>query len=147
MRESAVDVSRAEFEQNLMAKLEEDEIFLADMTPLLRAGIAWDVDRAGQVVLSQLLARLPGAPLKRPARPTVPSISVAVQHWVEREPLSPQSPPKTGSERAIGRPWTRAFTLHFVRGDRVHDRRGRASLRPDARKVKPRSPRDDRGSG
>ena len=67
MRESAVDVSRAEFEQNLAAKL-EDPIFAADMTPLLREGIAWDVAQAGQVVTSQLLARLPGAPWKRPAR-------------------------------------------------------------------------------
>jgi len=67
MRESAVDVSRAEFEQNLAAKL-EDEIFAADMAPLLRQGIAWDVAQAGQVVMSQLLARLPGAPWRRPPR-------------------------------------------------------------------------------
>lgn len=67
MRESAVDVSRAEFEQNLAAKL-EDQIFVADMTPLLREGIAWDVAQAGQVVMSQLLARLSGAPWKRPPR-------------------------------------------------------------------------------
>ena len=67
MRESGLEVSRAEFEQNLTAKL-EDEIFLADMTPLLRTGITWDADGAGQVVFSVLLARLPGAPWRRPER-------------------------------------------------------------------------------
>jgi predicted nucleotidyltransferase component of viral defense system len=65
MRESGLDVSRAEFEQNLSAKL-DDETFHADMTPLLRTGITWDVGRAGQAVLSRLVGKLPSVPWKRP---------------------------------------------------------------------------------
>lgn len=66
MRESALEVARGEFERNLAAKL-GDELFIADITPLLRQGIAWDVQRAAEVVSSQLLTRLPGQPWKRPA--------------------------------------------------------------------------------
>lgn len=58
MHEAVVDVSRAEFERDLSAKL-QDEIFLADIAPLLRAGIAWDVHRAGQLVFSR---SSPGSP-------------------------------------------------------------------------------------
>jgi predicted nucleotidyltransferase component of viral defense system len=65
MGESARDVSRAKFEQNLSQKL-EDELFLADITGLLRPGIDWDPVRAGRVVLSQLIAKLSGSGWKRP---------------------------------------------------------------------------------
>jgi predicted nucleotidyltransferase component of viral defense system len=61
MNESALHVSRAQFEKNLIRKL-SDPIFRADMTPLLRPGIAWDPDRAGAFVMEQVLARLPGDP-------------------------------------------------------------------------------------
>lgn len=61
MREGGHRVSRAMFEENLQKKL-LDPLFRADMTPLLRPGIGWDVDRAGAVVMARLLARLPGAP-------------------------------------------------------------------------------------
>jgi predicted nucleotidyltransferase component of viral defense system len=61
MRESTLEIPRALFEQNLARKL-NDELFRADMSPLLRAGIAWDFDRGAEVVLRQLLARLPGDP-------------------------------------------------------------------------------------
>jgi hypothetical protein len=61
--------------------------------------------------------------------------------------LSPRSPPETAPERAIGRRRSRAQILHRACGDRALDRRARASPRHDARKAKPRSPRDDRGSG
>jgi hypothetical protein len=56
-------VTRAAFEENLTGKL-DDEQFRADMTGLLRPGIAWDVDIAGKYVLEHLLARLPGEPWK-----------------------------------------------------------------------------------
>lgn len=61
LNESALHVSRAQFEENLIRKL-SDPIFRADMTPLLRPGIAWDPDRAGAFVMEQVLVRLPGDP-------------------------------------------------------------------------------------
>lgn len=59
MRESGSGVSRAVFEENLFGKL-KDPVFRSDMGPLLRAGIDWDVDRAAEVVMRELVARLPG---------------------------------------------------------------------------------------
>lgn len=59
MREGGHRVSRATFEENLQQKL-SDPAFRADMTPLLRPGIDWDVDRAGEAVMRQLLSRLAG---------------------------------------------------------------------------------------
>lgn len=58
MREAGHRVSRAQFERNLAAKI-EDTVFIADMTPLLRAGAAWDLHEAAAVVSAELLARLP----------------------------------------------------------------------------------------
>ncbi|MEE4271893.1 MAG: nucleotidyl transferase AbiEii/AbiGii toxin family protein [Thermoanaerobaculales bacterium] len=63
MLESGFGISRAVFEENLVKKL-WDPVFRADMTPLLRAGIEWDIDRAGEAVQKALLARLPGEPWK-----------------------------------------------------------------------------------
>jgi predicted nucleotidyltransferase component of viral defense system len=57
MREGGHRVTRAVFEQNLQQKL-ADPAFRADMTPLLRPGIEWDVDRAGEAVIEHLLSRL-----------------------------------------------------------------------------------------
>jgi predicted nucleotidyltransferase component of viral defense system len=59
MREGGHRVSRATFEANLRQKL-SDPSFRADITPLLRPGVDWDVDRAGEVVMRQLLSRLSG---------------------------------------------------------------------------------------
>jgi predicted nucleotidyltransferase component of viral defense system len=59
MREGGHRVSRATFEKNLQQKLSDPQ-FRADMTPLLRPGIDWNVDRAGEVVMRQLLSRLSG---------------------------------------------------------------------------------------
>jgi len=59
MREGGHRVSRAAFEENLQQKLSDPE-FRADMTPLLRPGTAWDIDRAGEAVMRHLLARLSG---------------------------------------------------------------------------------------
>lgn len=59
MREGGHRVSRATFEENLHLKLSDPE-FRADMTPLLRPGIDWDVDLAGEVVMRLLLSRLTG---------------------------------------------------------------------------------------
>jgi hypothetical protein len=57
MHEGGHRVSRALFEENLTNKL-ADATFRGDMTPLLRPGVPWDVDRAGAVVMARLLARL-----------------------------------------------------------------------------------------
>lgn len=59
LRESGRSVARADFERNLAAKM-EDELFLADMTPLLWPGVGWDPQHAAQVVSAQLVARLRG---------------------------------------------------------------------------------------
>ncbi|MFY9343657.1 MAG: nucleotidyl transferase AbiEii/AbiGii toxin family protein [Planctomycetota bacterium] len=67
MQEANRAVTRAEFGQNLTAKL-ADPVFRADLSPLLRTGIAWDADAAGEVVLAKLVARLPDEPRKRPKR-------------------------------------------------------------------------------
>ena len=57
MHEGGHRVSRAAFEENLTNKL-ADATFRADMTPLLRPGVPWDVDQAGAIVMKKLLARL-----------------------------------------------------------------------------------------
>lgn len=51
-------ITRALFEGNLSEKM-ADRIFTADMTPLLRSGQRWDVERAFQLVCRELVARLP----------------------------------------------------------------------------------------
>ena len=56
-------VSRAEFEANLIAKLDDPE-FVSDLDPLLAAGVPWDIHKAAKYVREQLLARLPGEPWK-----------------------------------------------------------------------------------
>ena len=57
MRESGHKITRAAFAENLGAKL-SDELFLADITPLLRPGINWDLEQAAHVVSERLLSNL-----------------------------------------------------------------------------------------
>jgi predicted nucleotidyltransferase component of viral defense system len=57
MREGGHAVDRATFEKNLEEKL-DDKVFCADMAPLLRPGVAWDLPVAAKVVLECLLSRL-----------------------------------------------------------------------------------------
>ncbi len=61
MRESGHSVPRALSEENLSKKL-TDDLFRADLSLLLRPGIAWDINPAAHVVAEQLLAKLPGDP-------------------------------------------------------------------------------------
>ncbi len=61
LRESGAHVTRAAFEANLARKCTDDQ-FRADMTGLLRAEIAWNVDAAARLVAERLLAKLPGEP-------------------------------------------------------------------------------------
>ncbi|MFO0696692.1 MAG: nucleotidyl transferase AbiEii/AbiGii toxin family protein [Polyangiales bacterium] len=59
MEAEGTKVTRAMFEQNLVAK-RKDPIFTADMTPLLAHGHAWDFDDAFDRVWTGLVARLSG---------------------------------------------------------------------------------------
>ena len=61
LREEGHHVTRAAFEENVARKL-TDKQFRADITGLLRPGIAWDVDDAGRFVMEHLLVKLPGEP-------------------------------------------------------------------------------------
>jgi predicted nucleotidyltransferase component of viral defense system len=56
-------VSRAEFEENLVAK-ENDPIFRADIQPLLAPRMTWDFDAALMAVRTRLVEMMPGAPWK-----------------------------------------------------------------------------------
>ncbi len=56
-------VTRAQFEQNLHAKLRDPQ-FAADIGPLLATGSEWEIGAAAQVVLSSLIELLPGDPWK-----------------------------------------------------------------------------------
>ncbi len=61
LAEGGITISRALFEQNMTAK-KADSVFTADMTPLLARGQTWSFDEAYELVWSELLGRLPGAP-------------------------------------------------------------------------------------
>lgn len=56
-------VTRAQFERNLAAKL-QDRQFAADIGPLLAPGYSWDLEAAAQRVSTALVERLPGRPWK-----------------------------------------------------------------------------------
>jgi predicted nucleotidyltransferase component of viral defense system len=61
MREGGHRASRAQVEENLAAK-RKDARFVSDIAPLLRPGGDWDVNSAMEMVLDQLVSKLPGAP-------------------------------------------------------------------------------------
>ncbi len=63
MTEGGTRVTRAMFEQNLVAK-RADPVFTADMTPLLASGHRWNFEEAYDRVWRELIGRLPGAPWK-----------------------------------------------------------------------------------
>ena len=56
-------VTRAQFEQNLHAKLRNRQ-FRADIGPLLASDYQWEVESAAPLVQEELIARLPGEPWK-----------------------------------------------------------------------------------
>jgi hypothetical protein len=56
-------VTRAQFEENLSGKLEDPQ-FTGDISPLLAAGMEWEIHQAAQIVASRLITRLPGDPWK-----------------------------------------------------------------------------------
>lgn len=61
MLEGGSRVTRAVYEENLLRKL-LDKAFRADIAPLLRPGMRWDIDRAAATILEVLISRLPGEP-------------------------------------------------------------------------------------
>lgn len=58
-------VSRAEFEANLHEKLAEPS-FVADVAPLVAAGVEWESDAAAACVRRKFIGRLAGEPWKGP---------------------------------------------------------------------------------
>lgn len=65
MARGGTPVTRAQFEQTLAGKL-RDRQFRTDIEPLLAVGQEFDVDAAARAVLEELVARLPGAPWRKP---------------------------------------------------------------------------------
>ena len=63
MRRDGHRVTRAQFERNIADKLHDAE-FTADISPLLAAGVTWDIKTAAPVVSSRLIERLQGNPWK-----------------------------------------------------------------------------------
>jgi predicted nucleotidyltransferase component of viral defense system len=61
MDEGGHCASRAQFEENLAAK-RTDTRFISDIEPLLPSSAAWDVDTAMDLVLAELVSRIPGDP-------------------------------------------------------------------------------------
>lgn len=61
MKQAGHKVSRAEFEQNLIEKL-NDATFTEDVQPLLITGTVFDFRKAAEQVMSQLLPLIPGEP-------------------------------------------------------------------------------------
>lgn len=68
MKEEGHGISRAEFEQNLALKL-EDNRYTGDVSPLLAPAIVWDATVAASVVHRELLTRLTGDPWAGAANP------------------------------------------------------------------------------
>jgi hypothetical protein len=63
MREGGHPVTRALFEANLHEKSSRPD-FRGDMDALLRHDLSWDFDHALEVVLAEIVAKLPGEPWK-----------------------------------------------------------------------------------
>lgn len=63
MDHGGLTVSRAEFEANLAAKL-ATAAFREDVRPLVSADVAYDPEKAADLVLTELVSRLPGDPWK-----------------------------------------------------------------------------------
>jgi len=65
MNEGGHRITRAVFEENLAAKL-QDKRFLSDVPPLLASGQRWDAVPAAAGVMEALCPQLPGEPWKKP---------------------------------------------------------------------------------
>ena len=67
MHHEGHNVTRAQFERNLAAKLRNAQ-FITDISTLLVASYTYDRDKAAEAVSNRLVALLPGAPWKKPNR-------------------------------------------------------------------------------
>jgi predicted nucleotidyltransferase component of viral defense system len=63
MEHEGKQLTRAQFERNLVSKL-SDKKFAADIQPLLAAAYKWDRSQGAQVILERIISGLPGAPWK-----------------------------------------------------------------------------------
>jgi predicted nucleotidyltransferase component of viral defense system len=63
LKRQRLSVSRAQFEENLHAKM-QNRSFLADAQPLLRPDTQFDPHAAFQLVMTRLVSRIPGEPWK-----------------------------------------------------------------------------------
>jgi predicted nucleotidyltransferase component of viral defense system len=63
MARSGHQVTRAQFEQNIDAKLRDPQ-FAADISPLLSDGYTWNLEEAAERVSTGLIRLLPGDPWK-----------------------------------------------------------------------------------
>lgn len=63
LKEAGTPISRAQFEENLALKL-QDESFLGDLGPLLGGEVDYDPFQAAEVVQEKLISLLPGQPWK-----------------------------------------------------------------------------------
>jgi predicted nucleotidyltransferase component of viral defense system len=63
LQRSGSRVSRAEFEANLAAKI-DDPRFTQDIEPLLASHVEWDFEDAVRYVQEELVTRIPGSPWK-----------------------------------------------------------------------------------
>ena len=66
MKEGGHFASRAQIEENLAAK-RVDPRFASDIEPLLSPGTDWDFEVAMDVVLNDIVAKIPGDPWRAPS--------------------------------------------------------------------------------
>jgi hypothetical protein len=84
-------ISRALFEENLALKRAQPD-FRSDMAPILRPGVAWDVDLAMDAVLAQLVAHLPGDPWRgEPSPPVAPAARATTRAETQRAAVRAES--------------------------------------------------------
>jgi predicted nucleotidyltransferase component of viral defense system len=92
-------VSRVEFEANLHEKLAEPS-FVADVVPLVAAGVEWDLEAAAAYVRREFVGRLAGEPWRgpEPSPPGAAADGAQAKKKRRRDP-SPRPRPKPGTKR------------------------------------------------
>lgn len=67
MKHGGHKITRALFEKNMAEKLRDPQ-FTADIGPLLASGYQWNIEAAAPLVMSRLIAILPGVPWRGPGK-------------------------------------------------------------------------------